>query len=68
MNFVRKALHKCVVIFSALPPACTTIEGPHSDECLRSLWINSGCLIVGYGAPHNLTSVEYRTVRTQTIE
>nr|XP_039272236.1 uncharacterized protein LOC120346535 [Styela clava] len=40
------------------PLNCTNYYGPHSVECLETLWYNATCLLEGYNHPKNMTSYE----------
>ena len=43
-------------MYTVLPSHCGTYYGPHSLECLETLWLESGCLIEGHATPSNLTA------------
>ena len=42
------------MFFAEFPFACETFIGPHSMECLTSIWKSSGCKAAGYKYPANL--------------
>ena len=44
---------------AGFPAGCTLFRGPHSVECLTTLWRNGGCIDSGEGYPLNLTSSQY---------
>lgn len=45
----------CNSYISAFPVGCKEYYGPHSMQCLVSLWINATCLPDGYKYPEKLT-------------
>ena len=40
---------------SDLPDGCIHVRGPHSLDCLTSVWLSVGCLQEGYSFPENMT-------------
>ena len=47
-----------VIFFVVFPSGCTNFEGPHSLQCLQSVWVNVGCFEEGIGYPKSLESLE----------
>ena len=40
---------------SGFPAGCASYDGPHTIECLRTLWMIAGCLPAGGGYPDFVT-------------
>ena len=51
-----------------LPPNCHSIYGPHTIECLLTLWSDVGCLEAGNKSPYNLSETELENLDALTIE
>jgi len=59
LSFARRFVFK--ICFTEYPSGCTTFNGTHSLDCLKSLWDISGCAMEGYDHPDNLSSAEFNT-------
>ena len=52
----------------ALPLGCRNFIGPHTLECLETLWYQVGCVGAGLKLPNKLTREEIRTFNNLTIK
>ena len=46
---------KTVLFFTVFPQHCVSYVGPHSTQCLTSLWKSAGCVKTGLRYPGKLT-------------
>lgn len=44
------------------PEDCDNYYGPHSMECLKTMWNESKCVVEGYQYPQNLSTEELQTL------
>lgn len=49
-----------------LPNTCPTYNGPHSKDCLKTVWIAVGCLPEGEKFPDKLISSELKSLSSMT--
>ena len=47
--------------FPALPEGCSSFIGPHSTQCLATVWLKAGCIEEGNRFPTKLTPAELLT-------
>jgi len=45
-------------MFSVFPEYCQLYFGPHSIDCVTSIWLNGGCIEEGYKNPSNFTTAD----------
>ena len=66
----RKAVFSIVIlffwfvilfIFAVLPRGCGNYRGPHSIQCMESLWRQAGCLPEGIYPPAKYTQADLAT-------
>ena len=52
------------------PPYCKFYRGPHSIECISSIWEASDCAVEGYENPQNISenSARYAALANANIE
>jgi len=43
-------------------------RGPHTDDCLYSLWLRAGCVNEGYDNPRNLSVAQKRKFMKMNVE
>ena len=56
-------------IFSLVfPHGCVKFKGPHSVECLHSMWLDSGCLFNGTGSPFNFNGFQFETLSALALK
>nr|XP_026695983.1 uncharacterized protein LOC108950895 isoform X20 [Ciona intestinalis] len=51
----------------AFPDNCTSYHGPHSIDCLITIWEEVGCKVKGYRFPNNLTTAEAEDLKTLNL-
>jgi len=50
--------------FSAFPQNCYNYNGPHSEDCLKFIWEDAGCLPNDKGFPYTITISRKQILRT----
>ena len=50
------------------PIACVSFGGPHSLDCLISLWIGGGCVMSGWKNPNNLTGPDVSVLKHMDLK
>lgn len=56
-----------IKIVTEYPANCTMYYGPHSTDCLVTIWLGAKCLREGYKYPHNLTSSEHENLDAMNL-
>ena len=56
------------LMFSVFPRGCQTFNGPHTGDCLFSIWKNTGCHEEGFANPALLNSLQNATLDALDIE
>ncbi|XP_078486412.1 uncharacterized protein LOC144744922 [Ciona intestinalis] len=51
----------------AFPDNCTSYHGPHSIECLITIWEEVDCKVKGYRYPNNLTTADSNTLKSLNL-
>lgn len=55
------------IFLTDFPGTCPTYNGPHSVECLKSVWSSVGCLAEGEKYPDKLSSTEEGALTSLTF-
>jgi len=50
-----------------LPEDCIDTQGPHSKECLSSLWKLIGCVEEGQGYPEKMTDATFKVLSSLSL-
>ncbi|XP_078487489.1 uncharacterized protein LOC100175212 isoform X3 [Ciona intestinalis] len=56
-----------LIIYAVYPENCDSYHGPHSIDCLITIWEEVGCKLEGYKYPGNLTGAEAHSLRNMDI-
>jgi len=55
------------ILIIEFPHECIFYRGPHSVECLLSIWIAAGCTVDGSKAPNKLNRAELAAFSELTL-
>lgn len=53
-------------ILKDFPDTCPTFYGPHSVQCLNTVWLSVGCLPEGENYPQKLSSFQTKPMMSLT--
>ena len=52
---------------SVYPENCDSYHGPHSIDCLITIWEEVDCKLKGYRFPNNLTTADSDSLKTSNL-
>ena len=64
LHFRTKLFYFECLVF---PPACSDFRGPHEEQCLSEIWLETGCLQRGLGFPGDLTETAFAVLAARTL-
>ena len=53
--------------FTVYPEHCENYYGPHSVECLETMWYSAQCLVKGSELPRNLTTEQHAELDSKDL-